>query len=92
MPLTFKESLRIQPLPLDQHSAVALATHFREQVGALGSCAAVARGAADGIFARSAGTDAGELARLQRLYATAYTREELERLMLDNLAQLGLED
>lgn len=88
----FEEDLHIQPLPHDESTALALAAHLHDQVRSLGSRAAVAKAAVDGIHGRLSDTTPSEAGRLQRLYAVVYTREELERLMLDTMDHLGVKD
>jgi hypothetical protein len=90
MPLQFSESLDLSPLPVDQSTASALGRDFAAKIAALGGRQNAARAAADAILARSASEAPSELVRLQRLFAQVYTREEIERLMLNTFDSLGL--
>lgn len=92
MPLQHQADLEIPPLPLDAASAAVIARRYAAAIAAAGSAAAAATAAIDAMYARAEAGAVGERSRLQRLYARVYTRSELERLMLNSFAELGLKD
>jgi hypothetical protein len=92
MALDFKERLTLSPLPLDERASVAMARRYVAGIAAAGGLAEAARVATNAVLARRADETPTEHLRLQRLYAKVYTRVELETLMLNTFAALGLED
>jgi hypothetical protein len=90
MAMVYRTRLRPPPLPLDAGTSASMARHYAAAIGAAGGRMQAARAAAAGVFARRADEAPDEHARLQRLYAQVYTREEIETLMLDTFDALGL--
>lgn len=90
MPLQFRNELDIPALPVDVAAAGALARQYAADIAAAGSRKAAAKAAVDAVLARPDDEPAGERHRLQRLYADVYTRAELERLVLNSFAEVGL--
>lgn len=90
MALNFKENLNLSPLPQDEGTAAVLGRDFAAKIVAAGGRQAAARAAATAVLARRADEPPSEHQRLQRLYAQVYSREELEKLMLNSFDALGL--
>ncbi len=90
--MDYRTRLRPPPLPMDAAAAATMARHYAEAIAAAGGRVRAAAIAAAKVSARRDDEPPGERLRLQRLYAEVYTRDELETLMLDSFAALGLED
>lgn len=90
MAMEYRTRLRPPPLPMDAATAAAMARHYAEAIAAAGGRAQAAAMAAAKVQARRDDEPPDERLRLQRLYAQVYTRDELETLMLDGFAALGL--
>lgn len=89
MAIVFRERLNIPALPLDSSAAAILARHFDGKIRELGGIDALVSRAADGIQNRIAEKPTA-LSRLNGLFAKVHTREELEGLVRNTLAQLQL--
>jgi len=90
MAINFQEDLVIPPLPLSDVEAVALSKHYAAAITSAESAEAAARVAVDNIIESASEDGNTEHQRLHRLYTQVYTRTELENLMLNTYASLGL--
>ena len=88
--MPIKEDLSLSPLPVDERTAPVLYLHFKTNIDALGSRETAASKIVEAIYALPADATPSEQSRLQNLYAQVYTRTELEQLVLNSFAALGL--
>jgi len=85
--LTFAD---VPPIPVDPTLAARQAVHIQGLIDAAGGVPQATTRAVDAIYAASPDGEPSELLRLRLLYRRAYTREELERLVSNTFADLGL--
>jgi hypothetical protein len=82
--------LDVPPIPVDATAAARQAVVIERLIADAGGIPAATTAAVDVIVTASPTDPPTELNRLRLLYRYAYTRQELERLVVNNFVDLGL--
>jgi hypothetical protein len=80
----------IPPMPVDPRIAARQAVHIQKLIDEAGGVSQGVDGAVDAILGATPDDEPSELTRLRLLYQRAYTRAELERLVVNTFVELGL--
>lgn len=82
----------LQPIPVDARRAARQALLLQEKIAAAGGREPAVAAAVDAIYAARPNDPPGELKRLRLLYRSFYSRAELEGLVRNTFASLGLDE
>lgn len=88
--MAFPTAIDLQPIPVDARTAARQALLLQAKVDAAGGIDAAVTAAVDAIYATKPTDAPSELKRLRLLYQRAYDRAELEALVLNTFAALGI--
>ena len=92
MPLAFKETLTLQPIPVSRQLAARQASLIQRRLAATGSLARIKAEALGAINKASPDDPSSEIKRLRLLYQSVYTQQELTMVVDSSLAELGFSE
>ncbi|HHI93810.1 MAG TPA: hypothetical protein ENK04_09935 [Gammaproteobacteria bacterium] len=92
MPLVFKETLTLQPIPMSRQLAARQASLIQRRLAASGSLARIKAEALGAINKASPDDPPSEIKRLRLLYQSVYTQQELTMFVDSSLAELGFSE
>jgi len=92
MPLEFKETLTLQPIPMSRQLAARQAALIQRRFAVVDGLARIKAEALKAINKTSPDDPPSEIKRLRLLYQSVYTQEELTMFVASGLAELGFRD
>ncbi len=92
MPLEFKETLTLQPIPMSRQLAVRQAALIQRRFSVVDGLAQIKAEALKAINKTSPDDSPSEIKRLRLLYQSVYTQEELTMFVASSLAELGFRE